>query len=194
MDLKRIFLTDPYKCTELYLKKQRIYVLVRTILLFGISLAIFLVGFLTTKTRANLLTVIAVLGCLPASKSLVNTIMFFRFPPFDGSDYRKILEHQGTVFCLYDCIFTTYSVSFPISVIAIRNNTLSCYVPKHDVNEKDFLKHLQETLKLDGISDVSCKIYSQLQPYLVRLDQLNQMDGNNAFEEKIGETVKSVCL
>ena len=46
--------------------------------MFGISLAIYLAGYLTVHSNKNLLTIVAVLGCLPASKSAVSMIMFLR--------------------------------------------------------------------------------------------------------------------
>lgn len=61
-----------------YIVAKRRSTLIRTLLYFGISVALFAAGYITTGQKENLLTVVAVLGCLPASKSLVNTIMFFR--------------------------------------------------------------------------------------------------------------------
>ena len=75
MKLIRMFSNDSVKGTENYLKTQKKYELLRTILYFGISLSLLIAGWVTTKSRANLLTIVAILGCLPASKSLVSTIM-----------------------------------------------------------------------------------------------------------------------
>ena len=55
-----------------YIKAKRNRVIIRTIIFFAISLAIFVAGYITTGTRKNLFTIVAVLGCLPACKSLVN--------------------------------------------------------------------------------------------------------------------------
>ena len=46
-------------------------------------------GYVTTKTKLNLLTVVAVLGCLPASRILVNLIMVM---PHDSIDEATELE------------------------------------------------------------------------------------------------------
>lgn len=48
-----------------YIKDQKKKRILITILLFGISIAVFLTGYLTTHTRNNLLTIVAILGCLP---------------------------------------------------------------------------------------------------------------------------------
>ena len=75
--LKRLFTTAEVKGTEKYLDTQKKYELIRTLLYFGISASLFIGGYLQTKSKVNLLTVVAVLGCLPASKSAVSAIMFF---------------------------------------------------------------------------------------------------------------------
>ena len=66
------------KGTYGYLKIKRNWVFIRTIVFFAISIAIFITGYVTTGSRKNLFTIVAVLGCLPACKSLVNLILFFR--------------------------------------------------------------------------------------------------------------------
>ena len=75
MKLIRMFSNDSVKGTENYLKTQKKYELLRTILYFGISLSLLIAGWVTIKSRANLLTIVAILGCIPASQSRVSTIM-----------------------------------------------------------------------------------------------------------------------
>ena len=78
-ELIRIFSTANYKGSRNYIDSQKKYEMIRTLLYFGISASLFLAGYFTTKTKVNVLTVVAVCGCLPASKSLVGTIMFLRY-------------------------------------------------------------------------------------------------------------------
>ena len=59
-----------------YIAYQRKVVIIRTVIFFAVSIAIFIAGYVTTGTRRNLFTIVAVLGTLPACKSLVNLIMF----------------------------------------------------------------------------------------------------------------------
>ena len=54
-----------------YLNYKRKVEILRTVIYFVIVLAIFALGYWQTHTRLNLLTVVAILGCLPASKALV---------------------------------------------------------------------------------------------------------------------------
>lgn len=61
-----------------YIQAKKKREITKTCIEFGMVLIVFLTGYLTTKTRLNLLTVAAVLGCLPAAKALVGVIMLFR--------------------------------------------------------------------------------------------------------------------
>ena len=64
MQFKRMFSTDAYKGTSGYLRTQKNYEILRTVLYFAISLSLFIAGWVTTGSRENLLTIVAVLGCL----------------------------------------------------------------------------------------------------------------------------------
>ena len=74
----------------LYQKKKK--ELMKTILEFGIVAALFVTGYVTTKTRLNLLTLVAVLGCLPASKALVGIIML---APRKSLEEEKVKEKRA---------------------------------------------------------------------------------------------------
>ena len=69
MKLSRLFSYDNFKGSYLYLDTQKKYEIARTIIYFAISFAIFFAGYSLTGTKKNLLTIVAVLGMLPASKS-----------------------------------------------------------------------------------------------------------------------------
>ena len=60
-----------------YIRSRKKLVIIRTALLFGIVIALLGLGIWQTGDRMNLLTIVAVLGCLPASKSLVEVILIF---------------------------------------------------------------------------------------------------------------------
>ena len=63
-----------------YIKWRKEKYLIGTIAEFAVVIALVVLGYVQTKTKLNLLTVVAVVGCLPASKMLVE---------FITSEYRK---------------------------------------------------------------------------------------------------------
>ena len=73
-----------------YIAWKRRLELGKTIFMFFLSFLLFLIGLVSTKTTANYLSVVAVLGCLPASKYLVSYIMFLKVKPSSSEIYEKI--------------------------------------------------------------------------------------------------------
>ena len=69
--------------------KEKIEI-IRTLAYFGIVIAILLLGYFQTGTKLNLLTVVAIVGCLPASKALVGVITRFPYRSIDGERAKEI--------------------------------------------------------------------------------------------------------
>ncbi len=194
MKLVRIFSTDSVKGTKGYLKSQRKYELFRTLLYFAISLSLFIAGWVTTKNRINLLTVVAILGCLPASKSAVITIMFFRFKGCAPADSEQIEKHSEGLTNLYDMIFTTSSKSHIVDHLAVKGKTICGYTTDAKFDEQAFLKHIDGILKADQLTDCTIKVFRDLPKYLNRLDTLREVSTEEQLTPAIASTLKSVCL
>lgn len=194
MQIKRLFSSSFAKGTEHYLKTQKKYELARTVLYFGISISLFLAGYLQTKSRVNLLTVVAVLGCLPASKSAVNAVMFLRYNGCSSQAGEEIKIHSGNLKCLFDCVFTSYKKNYCISHLAVRDNTVCGFTEDMNFEENDFNKHIQEILKLDGHKEITVKVFRNLSKYTERLEQMNALEENVEKTNSIIETLKSVML
>ena len=62
------------KGTPGYLREKLKIEILRTVIYFAIVTAVFLLGYSQTHSKKNLLTVVAVVGCLPACKALVGVI------------------------------------------------------------------------------------------------------------------------
>ena len=112
MQVKRLFTNYNAKGSENYLNTQKKYELIRTIIMFTISLSLFAAGFIQTGTRKNLLTVVAVLGCLPACRSMVSTIMYLRYQSGSHEVISEIKKHSEGLHVIYDCVFTSYQKNF----------------------------------------------------------------------------------
>ena len=123
-------------------KKRRILI---TAVLFAVPLLIFFSAMLYFHTRLTIWTVIAVVGCLPACKSLVSLIMIFRARQVETSVYRRIHEHAGELTMSYEMYMTFYEKSANIDAFAICGNTVKATV----------------------------KIFTRLDPFLERLDSMN---------------------
>lgn len=73
-----------------YLRRRKRLLILEAVVSFGLVAALVIAGYVTTKTKLNLLTVVAVLGCLPARPgSWFNLIMVM---PHDSIDEATELE------------------------------------------------------------------------------------------------------
>ena len=194
MKFIRIFSGESYKGTKNYLHTQRKYEIVRTLMFFSISGAIFTMGLISTGTRLNLLTVVAVLGMLPASKSLVSVIMFSRYSSLSSDAADLIEKHSGSLTALFDMVFTGDNGNFPVGHLTIKGNSVCGYSEDPKFDEKKFYEHIDTFLKADSYKNVKVKIFTDLKKYVDRLDQMQELSCDGSNTEGIANTLKSVSL
>ena len=194
MQLLRMFSTEKVKGTRNYLNSQKKYEILRTILYFAISLSLFFAGYIQTGNRMNLLTVVAVLGCLPASKSAVSAIMFLRFRSCNPNTEEEISLHTDILDCLHDCVFTSYKKNFLVAHLVVRGNTICGFSEDKSFDENAFYSHINDILKLDGHNNMTVKIFTNLSKYTNRLEQLKELENDATKTGSVLSTLKSVML
>ena len=149
--------------------------ILKTILYFGLSGAVFAAGYFTTGTKTNLLTIVAVLGCLPASKSMVSMIMYLRAGVCSKQCYeavRELAAEDMTV--LYDlCGFTEDS---------------AC-----DLSAGE--KHMGEILRQSGYNNLTVKLFDKLPGFTDRMKQLASLpEKDEKKDEAIAEILRDISL
>lgn len=178
-----------------YLHRQKKKEIIRTILYFGLSAAIFAMGYLTTKTRANLLTIVAVLGCLPASKSMVSMIMYLRAGTCSKSCYQAVQKAAGDIPVLYDLYLTSYRNNFQISAAAVRSQNVCGYTEDKTCNLSAGEKHITKLLQQSGYGNLTVKLFDDLSRFTDRLMQMREI--SEKAEEKeaaIAGVLKDISL
>ncbi len=150
------------------------------IILFALPIGLFVIGYITVGSKRNVLTILAVLGLLPACKMVVSLIMSLRVKVCDEAVRKAIEEHVGDLNGFYHLYFTSYDKNFPFVHCVATNNSFICYCNDEKVNEKAFQDHLKDLLKKEGINDVTTiKIFYDFDKYLKRLDELNESQSDN---------------
>lgn len=158
------------------------------------GLKLFWMGLLNPKSRVNLLSIVAVLGLLPASKSLIGAVMFLRFHSLDGEAADLIQKSSGDLQTLYDCVFTSYKKNFVVGHLAVRGNTVCGYSQAPDFDENAFYSHIGDHLRLDGHRETTVKIFTDLKKYIARLEQMASLEEKPETTAAVIATLKSVCL
>lgn len=194
MKLSRLFIYDDFKGTKDYLKTQKNYEIARTILYFAISIILFVAGWIATGSRENLLTIVAVLGCLPACKSAVDMIMFLRYKGCTPENAHKIEAHSGDLHTCFDFVFTSYEKNYVIAHVAVKGNTICGFTQDVNFDEQAFYKHIDMILKKDNYKETSIKIFKDINKYTNRLEQLQELETDEALTDGIIRTLKSVSL
>lgn len=177
-----------------YLKDEKRWQIIKTIGLFAISAAVFLIGYFTTKTKGNLLTIVAVLGCLPASKSAVTMIMVLRIPYCKPETHEKITAVIENLNGFYHLYFTAYDKYFPITHLIVTDNSITAYSDSISVKENEFENHILQLLLKDGIKDVNVKLFTDLEKYLTRISQLREKSETPVLREDVINLLLSVSL
>lgn len=158
-----------------YILLKRRYVVLRTVIFFGISLSLFIAGYAATGKKENLLTIVAILGCLPACKSMVNLIMFFRARGCSENTRNAAKPLEGRLVGMYDMYFTSYQKNFAISHMVVEGKVVLGYTESSKCDVKACQEHLQAMLKQGGFKDMTVKISDDLEKYCEQLHNLNQM-------------------
>ena len=152
-----------------YQKKRRVLV---TLGLFLLPLAAFVAGILITGTRKNLITVIAVVGCLPACRSMVGVIMMWMQKPMEAELYQEIRSHQKDLTMAYELVITTYEKNAFLDAVAICGNKVAAYSSRMKEPPEDIEQHIRKILKQNGYK-TEVKVFKEKRAYLDRLDHLN---------------------
>ena len=112
------------KGTPGYLDHKKKVEIIRTVIYFGIVAAVFFLGYSQTGTRLNLLTVVAILGCLPAGKALVGVIARFPYPSI-GRDMADEIKSKTTHLTVcYDLVITSEEKIMPVDCIVISGSNI----------------------------------------------------------------------
>lgn len=159
-----------------YLANHRLIAAFRTVLFFGVSIGLYIMGYATTGSNRNLLTIVAVLGCLPACKSMVNLIVFLRASGCSETLRDRVREYDKRLTTFYDLYFTSYQKNYAVSHMTLRGNVLCGVSESAKCNCNEAEKHLEQMLSQEGIKNVTVKIYSDPDKYIDRLSQIINLD------------------
>lgn len=178
-----------------YLKNRKVYTGFRTALFFSISIILYVAGIKATGSNRNLLTIAAVLGCLPASRSAVNFILFLKAKGCSERLYQKLLPYEEGLETFYDLYFTSYKKNYPISHMALKGSILCGITQSLSCGCLEAEKHLEQMLLQEGIKGVAIHIFSQEDQYIDRLSRLREMDlPDHKNHERIVNLLYAVSL
>ena len=176
--------------------KKRIETL-KSIFLLVLSLAIFVIGYVTTGTRKNLLTVVAVVSVLPAAKQITITILYYRYHSGNQETYKKIQSCIQNATCLSDIVITSYDKIAELLHITIIGKTVIGYSEKAKTDEKHAAEFIKTTLEKNGCKGVSVKIYKDEKSYITRIKEMQKNlagERKESLEKEMAGIIKAISI
>lgn len=162
---------------------ERKVVILRTIMYFMISGAVFLLGYFSTGQKENLLTVVAILGLLPSSKSLVSVVMYMKIPKFSEIIYQEISSGIGDLPAIYSMYLTSYKLNFPVNCFVVRGNNIIGYSEFKTCNNNACEDHIKDILRQNGFKNMTIKVFSDQKRFMDRVEQLKGLEAGKREAE-----------
>ena len=160
------------KGTRGYIRYEKKKELLITFIMFLIPLVIYVTGYIQTKTRLNLFTVVAILGCLPACKSMVGLIMIMMQKPMDQDKYEAAKKANGNLTAGYELVFTAYEHTTPVNTLIVCGDQIVCYTPDEKTDPSYMEKHITKIMAANGFTNVQVKVMKDFKKYLQRAREI----------------------
>lgn len=177
-----------------YIKARKIRYLVWSVAEFGIVIAVFLLGYYQTGTKMNLFTILAILGCLPASKMLVEFITMAPHRSIEADKYRELEEKAKLLTRIYDLVITSTEKVMPVDVIVINAHVVCGYTSSERTDEQALAQHIKKTLKTHHYDKMTVKIFHDYHAFLARAEGMNNIASVQSPDYRQGNAVKQIIF
>ncbi|MBR5115720.1 MAG: hypothetical protein IK096_01515 [Lachnospiraceae bacterium] len=157
------------------IRSRRRSAVIRTAVLAGFSVGLFLLGLFLYHSNKNLLSVIAALGAIPSGLSAVNMILFLKAKPLSKEAYETIEQHRGKLLIRYELEMTSYDRTWHIGAACALQKNICLFTEEAGADLNACEKHIREQLKIGGYEDVTVKVFGDLSGFCQRLDQLEKL-------------------
>ncbi len=160
-----------------------------TLIGFVIVAAIFLTGFLVTRTKNNIATVMAIVTVLPVAKFMVSWLMYVRYKSPDKNEYDKLKTVGDKLMLLSDCVMSCRDKNLYVKYAIITDSCVYCYTENEKFDIKYFEENVAAFIKASG-DVVSVKLIKDFDVFYNRAKSLNNVD----IKEKKAQRVKNDFL
>lgn len=177
-----------------YLRIRKMKFLIGALVEFGIVAALLILGYMQTGSRLNLFTVIAVVGCLPASKMLVEFITMAPHRGVPAEIYKEIEKKAPLTPKAYDLLITSREKVMPVPVMLFCGHTICGYALSGRIDEGEWAGYMKEALEKNGYEKMTVKIFRDYRAFLARAEGMNNIIAVEQKERKLEENIKKVIF
>ncbi|MCR5250845.1 MAG: hypothetical protein K6E50_09600 [Lachnospiraceae bacterium] len=165
-----------------YYKAQEKREWVKTLLLFCIAAGLLITGMLVSmhrnpgislaRSKYNLLTVAAVLGILPAARSMVNAIMLTRAKKHScPEEIRDAVG--GDCNPTFELFLTEEKATYPLFAAVCTESEILGLLDGTEEKARQGEAHIQRALQKDGKRNVTVKLFTSQKAFLDRVRNIS---------------------
>lgn len=154
-----------------YLNQNKVRAWKRAILMLAVPVLIFIAAWIVNGTRENVMTVVAIVGCLPGCNQVVRAIMASRYPSMDRRLWEETEAVKGTLMVLYENVFTSYEENYYIDCIVISGREIVGYSGDQKTDAAKAAEHIRSMLKKSSYKQ-NVKILKEKKAFLERVEGL----------------------
>ena len=178
-----------------YITSKKKRAILKVILEFAIVIALLILGIKQTGDRLNMLTLVAILGCLPASKALVELIMIMPHRSIELEKAEEINAKASLLTSVFDLVMTSEHHIMPIDVLVVSDNMICGYSSSKKIDFAFTTKHIKQMLNANQLGNISVKIFDNYTAFLTRAEGMHNIAAvEKADTKKKEEKIKSVLL
>ena len=164
-----------YKGEFGYIAYRKKIAIIRTVICLLIVVGLYVTGLIISGSQKNIFSIVAALGCLPTGWSTVNLIMLLKAASCSEADHEEIEKHRGGLLIHYDHVITSYDRNYNINASTVLDKNICCYTSDKNIEISDCEKHIRKMISQSGYSSYSIKIFTDLNKFCDRLDQLERL-------------------
>ncbi|MDR1800876.1 MAG: hypothetical protein LBQ95_03440 [Lachnospiraceae bacterium] len=172
---KKLKLIKPEKGDWGYLARMKKKYLTYAVIEFAVVLAIFIAGLIIMKTKSSWFTIIAVVGCLPASKSLVEFIVIAPWRSITRQQLDSLKELTEEIPKIYDVLPVSREKIMSVPVLAVFDKHVYGYLNHPKADEERITQYLKEVLAKCTDENLQIKMLEDFTAFQARLEGLNNM-------------------
>ena len=171
-----------------YINYQRKMRILKTVALFILPITLFVVGLIQNGgDRKNILTLLAIVGVIPACMSVVSVIMVFLKSSISKDLYEEVESHTANLSVMYEVYLTTHDENIFLSALAIDDDYVTAYTEeKADAGKISIMeKHITSCLKLEHLKR-KVKIFTNKKQFTERLEDMNARNNGHDRDQDSG--------
>jgi hypothetical protein len=123
----------------------------------------------------NLLTVVAIVGCLPASKMLVEYITMAPYKSIAPEYYEEICKKAPLLVQAYDLVLTTPEKVMSVDVVVISDHVVCGYTSNQKTDVVTVANYIKEVLAAEHCEKITVKVFHDYHAFLARAEGMNNM-------------------